>query len=170
MQMLEKREPFSLRAVARQADVSRTAPYRHFADRAELESALAVEGFRALKAHLLKRGEPASTAALAELGVAYVEFALKRPNLFQLMFGNQCDTSDVERVRATTELHELLAVGLAKVFPEADATALATACWSLVHGLACLHLDGKLPTTPRTAVAPRVRGAIEAIFALPSKQ
>ena len=45
MQMLENGEAFSLRAVARSAGVSPTAPYRHFADRDALESALAAEGF-----------------------------------------------------------------------------------------------------------------------------
>lgn len=167
MQMLEEGEAFSLRAVARRAGVSPTAPYRHFPDRAALESALAAEGFRDLKADLLRgRNLPSSAAELAEFGVAYVGFALRRPALFRLMFGNPCDDTNDERVRATTELHELLAVALAKVFPNADAISLATASWSLAHGLAFLHLDGKLATTPRAAVANRVRAAFAAIFSV----
>lgn len=170
MRMLEKREPFSLRAVARRAGVSPTAPYRHFADRAALESALAAEGFRDLKADLVKgRGLPTSAAELAEFAVAYVDFALRRPALFRLMFGHPCDDSHDERVRATAELHELLAIALSKVFPDVDAPSLATACWSLVHGLAFLHLDGKLSTTPRASVAIRVRDACAAIFAVRSE-
>lgn len=166
MRMLEKGESFSLRAVARRAGVSPAAPYRHFADRAALESALAAEGFRALKADL-SRGQrlPSTEEELFEFGVTYVDFALRRPALFHLMFGNACDDSDDARVRATAELHEWLALALARVFPDADASALATASWSLAHGLAFLHLDGKLARTPRSAVAPRVRAAFRAIVA-----
>ncbi|QSQ15691.1 TetR/AcrR family transcriptional regulator [Myxococcus landrumensis] len=165
MQMLEEGEPFSLRAVARRAGVSPTAPYRHFADREALESALATEGFRDLKARLTEgRALPSSAAELAELGVAYVHFALQRPALFRLMFGQPCSDASDQRVQAAAELHELLALVLGRVFPDADVPSLATAAWGLVHGLAFLHLDGKLATTPRKDVATRVRSAFEAIL------
>src|SRR5258707_15546793 len=39
---------FTLREVARRAGVSHNAPYRHFADREKLLSALAAQGFREL--------------------------------------------------------------------------------------------------------------------------
>ncbi|UUW89918.1 TetR/AcrR family transcriptional regulator [Pimelobacter simplex] len=170
MQMLESGEAFSLRAVARGAGVSATAPYRHFADRDALESALAVEGFRDLRADLVAgpgRELPASLDDLAEFGVAYVAFALRRPALFRLMFGNPCDDADDERVRAAAELNELLAQALAQVVPGADAAALADAGWGLAHGLACLYLDGKLAATGPDEVAARVRAAFAAVGALP---
>lgn len=108
MRMLEQGEPFSLRAVARRAGVSPTAPYRHFADREALESALAAEGLRALKADLTTdRTMPESVSDLADFGVAYVNFALRRPALFRLMFGGECDTENADRVRAAAEVHEL---------------------------------------------------------------
>jgi len=167
MKMLERDEAFSLRAVARRAGVSQTAPYRHFTDRAALESALAATGFRDLKADLVgARKRSPSVEQLGDFAVAYVAFALRRPALFRLMFGDKCDDANAERVRATAELHELLAVALAKLFPAADASALATACWGLVHGLAFLHLDGKLAAGDRDEVAARVRKAVAAIFAV----
>lgn len=165
MQMLEEGEPFSLRAVARRAGVSPTAPYRHFATREALESALAAEGLRDLKADLMEgRTMPSSVSDLAEFGVAYVGFALRRPALFRLMFGNECDDTNDQRVRAAAELHEMLALIMANVFPGADAAALATAGWALAHGLAFLHLDGKLAATTPEEVAARVRSSFEAIF------
>lgn len=165
MQMLERGETFSLRAVAREAGVSPTAPYRHFVDRDALESALAAQGFQDLKADLLEgRDLPRSADDLAEFGVEYVFFALRRPALFRLMFGNQCDDSNDLRVKASGELHELLAAMLMTVFPDGDSESLATACWGLVHGLAFLHLDGKLDSTSREAVADRVRAAFRAIL------
>lgn len=164
MGMLENGEPFSLRAVARQAGVSPTAPYRHFKDRDALESALAAEGFRALLVDLSgERGLPASPSDLAEFAVTYVAFALRRPALFGVMFGKPCDDADDERVKAADALHVLLADALDRVFPDADASALASAGWGLAHGLACLHLDGKLQAASEKEVADQVRSAFLAI-------
>ncbi|MFI8252147.1 TetR/AcrR family transcriptional regulator [Streptomyces filamentosus] len=167
MEMLEGGEPFSLRAVARRAGVSPTAPYRHFKDRDALESALAAEGFRDLLAGLGGgRGLPASLPDLAEFAVAYVAFALRRPALFRVMFGKPCDGADDERVKAADALHELLADALDRVFPDADAEALASAGWGLAHGLACLYLDGKLRAASDEEVADRVRGAFLALVSV----
>lgn len=164
MEMLEAGEPFSLRAVAREAGVSPTAPYRHFKDRDALESALAVVGFRDLLADLVEgRDLPASLPDLSEFAVRYVAFALRRPALFRVMFGKPCDDADDERVKAADALHDLLAEALDRVFPEADASALASAGWGLAHGLACLHLDGKLQAASHAEVADRVRSAFLAI-------
>lgn len=52
------------------------------------------------------------------------------------------------------------------VFPDADAEALASAGWSLAHGLAFLHLDGKLSTSSDAEVAERVRTAFAAILSV----
>ncbi|MEU4420791.1 WHG domain-containing protein [Actinoplanes sp. NPDC024001] len=165
MRMLEAGEPFSLRAIAREAGVSPTAPYRHFADRDALESALAAQGLRDLKVDLAEgRTPPESPRDLAELAVTYVAFALRRPALFRLMFGNACDGGSEERVQAAAEIHELLRAAMVRVFPSGDAEALAAAGWALAHGLAYLHLDGKLPATSSGEVADRVRAAFAAIL------
>jgi AcrR family transcriptional regulator len=170
MRMLESGEPFSLRAIARNAGVSPTAPYRHFPDRDALESALAVQGFSDLKYELTDgRDLPTSIADLAEFGVTYVDFAMRRPALFRLMFGNPCDDSDDERVQAADAVHELLARALANVAPESDITALANAGWSLAHGLAFLHLDGKLTADSPEEIADRVRSAFLAIMTVQGK-
>lgn len=170
MQMLENGETFSLRAVARNAGVSPTAPYRHFPDRDALEAALAVQGFGDLKHDLTDgRDLPTSIADLAEFGVTYVDFAMRRPALFRLMFGNPCDNTDDERVNAADELHELLAQALANVTSESDTTALANAGWSLAHGLAFLHLDGKLSADSPEEIAERVRSAFLAIMTTQGK-
>ncbi|OLR95062.1 TetR/AcrR family transcriptional regulator [Actinokineospora bangkokensis] len=145
MGMLERGEPFSIRAVAREAGVSATAPYRHFPDRDALESALAAQGLRDLRADLARgRDLPSTVEELADLGAAYVGFALRRPALFRLMFGNECDHESEERVRAAAEVHELLAAAITGVLPNSDPIDLALAGWGLVHGLACLYLDRKL--------------------------
>lgn len=165
IEMLEADEQFSLRGLARRAGVSPAAPYRHFADREALESALAVQGLRELMSELTRgRRAPASAAEVGELAVGYVRFALRRPALFRLMFGRPCDDQDDERVRAADALHDYLAAVMADVFPQRDSVALATAGWSLAHGLAFLHLDGKLSNTDQAAIDERVRSSILAVF------
>lgn len=167
MRMLEDGEPFSLRALAREAGVSPTAPYRHFKDRDALESALAAQGLRDLKADLTEgRDLPASAADLGEFAVAYVEFALRRPALFRVMFGNACDAGSGERVKAAAEIHDLLALAMTRVFPDADPEALASAGWALAHGMAYLHMDGKLQAESIDEVEERVRTAFAAILAV----
>jgi len=165
MQLLEAGEPLSLREVARRTGVSPTAPYRHYADKDALESALATEGFRDLRARLVAASpEPATPAALADLAVAYVRFALERPAMFRLMFGNECDDSNDQRVVAASSIRRFLSDAVGRVFPEADGPALAVASWSLVHGLAFLHLDGKLAAATPNEVDLRVRTSIKAIL------
>lgn len=164
MRMLERGEPFSLRAVAREAGVSPTAPYRHFPERAALESALATQGLRDLRADLSRDGQLPTTADdLAELGVVYVEFALRRPALFRLMFGNECDDDNAERVRAAADVHEFLAAAITGVFPDSDPVDLALGGWGLVHGLAHLYLDRKLTSPSIDDVAAQVRASFIAV-------
>ncbi|MEY9964858.1 AcrR family transcriptional regulator [Streptacidiphilus sp. MAP12-16] len=157
----------SLRAVARRAGVSPAAPYRHFADKEALESELAAAGFADLRQRLAASvTAPAVPEDFARLGVSYVRFALDRPALFRLMFGNPCaDTEDVRAIAAAEVLGFVLAC-VSQAFPQADTEALATAGWSLVHGLAFLHLDGKLPAADPAEVDGRVTSAVVAILTL----
>lgn len=169
MRMLEADEPFSLRAVARDVGVSAPALYRHFADRDALESALAGEGLRDLLADLtVGRPLPETPADLAEFAVAYVEFALRRPALFRVMFGKPCDEENDQRVEAAARIHQLLETAMRLVFPGADASALAEAGWAFAHGMASLYLDGKLRADSPEAVAGHVRSAFTALLTLPS--
>lgn len=171
---LEAGEPFSLRAIARRAGVSATAPYRHFADREALESAVAVDGFKDLRADLdsalaHSSGPVGAEGVITALGVAYVEFALRRPAVFRLMFGNDCDDADSERVQASQQLHAVLRQALEDLLPGIRDSNLSTALWAMAHGLAFLHLDGKFRPAPADEVAARVGLAVTAIFALPGK-
>lgn len=165
MGMLERGESFSIRAVARATGVSPTAPYRHFPERDALESALAAQGLRDLRADLTRdRDLPTSVEELADLGAVYVDFALRRPALFRLMFGNECDHESEERVQAAAAVHELLANAITGVFPDSDPIDLALGGWGLVHGLACLYLDRKLTSPSLEDVAAQVRASFVAVL------
>jgi AcrR family transcriptional regulator len=155
----------SLRAVARRAGVSPAAPYRHYADREALLSAVAAVGYRELAERLAAaHPSPSTPEQLASVAIAYVQFALQRPALFRIMFGQQCDRDNDERVAATAAVSHYVRATVERSFPQADADALATAVWALVHGLAFLHLDGKLDTSTPSVVADRITTAIYALL------
>ncbi|MFH9610233.1 TetR/AcrR family transcriptional regulator [Streptomyces sp. NPDC017448] len=155
----------SLRAVARRAGVSATAPYRHYSDREALVSAVAAEGYREL-AQQPARAHPAPSTPdeLAAVAVAYVRFALEHPALFRAMFAEPCDPTSEERVAATEAIARYVRTIVGAAFPDGDADALSTTVWTLVHGLAFLHLDGKLDASSPEAVAAQVTSAVQALF------
>ena len=126
---LEKDGPdaISLRQLARRADVSHNAPYRHFPDRRALLDALADEGFALLARELL--GKP-----WREQAVAYVRFALANPERFRLMFNRPVPDA----------LRRLV---------EGDAVAQAT--WAMVHGLTHLILSGHFASEDPEALVRR---------------
>jgi len=155
----------SLRAVARRAGVSPMAPYRHYADRNALVSAVAAVGYRELADKLAKaHPSPSTSDDLAAVAVAYVQFALERPALFRVMFVEPCDPDSEERVAATVAISEYVGTIVRQAFPGADVGALSTAVWALVHGLAFLHLDRKLDTSTPAVVSNRVRAAVHALL------
>ncbi len=146
--------------------MSATAPYRHFADRDALVSAVAAEGYRELAGYLAEaHPAPSTPDELAAVAVAYVRFALDHPALFRVMFAEPCDPTSEERVAATAAISEYVRGIVRATFPQVDADALSTTVWALVHGLAFLHLDGKLDASTPEVVATQVREAVHALFA-----
>jgi AcrR family transcriptional regulator len=167
MELLDERgeSELSLRSVARRAGVSPAAPYRHYADREALVSAVAAVGYRELAERLAAaHPSPSTPEQLASVAVAYVQFALERPALFRIMFGEPCDRDSDERVAATAAVAVYVRAIVERSFPQADSDALATAVWALVHGLAFLYLDGKLDAATPSIVADRVTAAIKALL------
>jgi AcrR family transcriptional regulator len=142
LDLLEDEEAFSLRAVARRAGVSPTAPYRHYQDKEALLAALATHGFAQLADRL------AAAAEVPDMAVEYVAFALAHPGLFRLMYGRP--TANAAYARTA----EILAGRLA-------APALQIGAWAMVHGLAVLLLDGKLPGTDPAQL---VRSTVSAVL------
>jgi AcrR family transcriptional regulator len=111
----------SLRAVAREAGVSAAAPYHHFEDRAALLYAVGCEGSLILAERLREASEahPPGRARMVAVGVAYVEFGLDNPHLYQLMM-------DTTRLRDTlprendpeAAVPRIVASAFAGIFPE----------------------------------------------------
>lgn len=141
----------SVRELARRAGVSPNAAYRHFASKDALLAALAAEGFRRLGAAGARTNASSvdPNAGLIGYGRAYVDFALRDPALFRLMFGGRvsADASE-ELATAGAESFGALQSGVAAAanlpLEHPEVAAITAYAWALVHGLAHLLLDGQL--------------------------
>ena len=132
----------SLRNLARRVGVSHAAPAHHFGDKRGLLTAVAAEGYRRLAGSLGAAYE--ATRDFAEVGVAYVRFAVEERSYFEVMFRPDLyDPADPDLVAARSALGAALS-GPAALVPAAPPEA-GIAAWSLVHGLATLGLAGNLP-------------------------
>jgi AcrR family transcriptional regulator len=143
---------FSLSEAARRAGVSVAAPYRHFADKAELLAAVAEQGFLQLHATLIAAGESESEPRkrIIEMGRGYVRWALAHPDHYQVMFGGETVKREhpallAAATRAFDDLLDAIAVGLESgILHGPDARQMAGPVWSLVHGIASLAIGGDL--------------------------
>ena len=144
---------FTLREVARRVGVSHNAPYRHFQDKDELLAAVAAQGFERLTA-AMKRSTARGADALDRLrlcGRGYIEFALRWPEHFLIMFDlPECSERYPDHAAAGDEAFRVLLACIADgqsagELPAGDPHPLALVAWSLVHGIAKLAIAGRLP-------------------------
>lgn len=173
--LVKERGPqgFTLREVARRAGVSHAAPYRHFADRSALLTALAAAGSVALGAAI----QGALDAAPADLrarflaaGFAYVRFALDRSAHFQVMFfAPEIDASDPSMLAAKERTFGILLDFIsdgqrAGRIVAGDPKTIAIPIWAMHHGLACLASGGAFAAHGPKALRSIIDGAHEALL------
>jgi len=141
----------NLRQLAARAGVTPGAPYHHFANREQLLTAIADEGFERLEAGLIAARDAAGAEASARLeamGRAYINFAVSCPGYFRVMFHGDAKSSGptAPGLRAFHLLSDaVLACQEAGTAPAGDPRPLVLTAWSAVHGFATLWVDGALP-------------------------
>jgi len=146
-------DALTLRAVGAAIGVSRTALYRHFADKSALLAAVAREGFQHFRAALEdawdKKGH--NLDGLNAMGVAYVLFAIENPSHFQVMFGkfrDMCASDPALDADASAAflvlVHALEHLQHSGAIATDDVRQTARVVWSLVHGIATLAVHGQL--------------------------
>ena len=154
-QLLEKEGPLGvgLRAAARLAGVSHNAPYRHFENRESILAALAARGLDELGARMARaaRGHGDAHQALVAIAETYVTMAAERPHLFRLMFGQEVADKDRHPavreagMRAYKVLVDTIVEGQRSgVIRSGSPEELALGHWAIVHGVASLHVDGRM--------------------------
>jgi AcrR family transcriptional regulator len=165
LELIAKKGPagFTFAEAARWAGVSPAAPYRHFRDRDELLSNVALRGFQLFETVLAKAwddGRPDPITALDRLGKAYLTFARTEPAYYSAMFeaGIPLDTNPELRESGDrafavlrTAAERLVATMPASRRP--PSLMMALHIWATSHGIASLFGRGDpgrraLPMTP----------------------
>jgi AcrR family transcriptional regulator len=157
----------SLRAVARAANVSAMAPYRHFADKEALLAAIAIAGYERIRDSNLK----AATFARPEDKLrsachAYLDFAIESPSLYRLVFGDYIpnDSNHPEFAVAAGEAFGTLETLMASLPRVKDPHIASIALWSMLHGFTSLFLDHQMETLDERARPERAKELLEALM------
>jgi AcrR family transcriptional regulator len=128
----------SLRALAATLQIAPNALYRYFADRAVLESALAAEVSQLVHAAMqraVRKGTPEE--AIRGIARAYLAFARKRPNLYELLL-LPCDPED-EEAGAHEALWKFVVEHVAALTGPERVDDASVALWAFLHGIAQLE-------------------------------
>jgi len=155
-------EKTSIRNIAEVIEYSAGTIYLYFKDKNEILFALHVESFsvlmQAMQAGIM--GETDPFERLISLGKHYLKYAFENPELYDLMFVMtapmetlECREEiwcDGERAFETLKfvVSDCMKVGY---FKDAENETISVMVWSLVHGLATLHLRR------RTMIFPEVK-------------
>ncbi len=143
----------TLREIGARLGVSRTALYRHFADKRALLTAVASEGFRTLRQQLVEAWEEGGrgSAAFEAMGRAYIRFALASPSHYRVMFGGfvNPDEREPELAAEAAGAFQALVDAVAALQREGgvrgdDTVLMARFVWAVVHGVAMLGIDGQV--------------------------
>jgi AcrR family transcriptional regulator len=154
-QLIERDGPddFKVADAARLAGVSTAAPYRHFANRADLVRHVVIAAMGRMKEGMAqaasshRAGDPGRVIAL---GRSYVEFASQEPGMFQVMFSGTSEHVHDPELKAlgdeTLKVVQLVVAEHLGIEIDAhEARLRAYALWCFVHGHSFLHIDSKLP-------------------------
>jgi AcrR family transcriptional regulator len=141
-------EAISISALAKKLGVSQPAPYKHFADREALLTAVTAEAFRQFSAILRESiSKPSKRSKLSRFAQATLDFGLRRNGIYRLMFASRiiaCAPKAGELHAAARETFGLLLEAL-----EAPAVGFlrersALKIWASLHGVVMLAEQGLL--------------------------
>jgi AcrR family transcriptional regulator len=168
LELIEEKgiQALTLREIGARLGVSRSAAYRHFADKAGLLGEICEAGFTEFADALQNARDSAESgfaSRLSAMGVAYVRFAADHHAHFEVMFGGAFEPRDSPAgARAFGILEGTIREGqLSGDVRPGDSTELARLVWSMVHGISMLKFNRDLAFTNfctailRDGLAPR---------------
>ena len=167
----------TLRAVGERLGVSRSALYRHFADKQALLAAVGREGFRMLRQAVADAWEHngRGRTGFEAMAKAYVQFAVAHPSHYRVMFGGfiESATKDEDLMGEARAAFQVLVDAIVDqqnngLIRRDDPVLIARFTWALVHGISMLVIDGQLRETgQREAVEQyaieRIRASLAAV-------
>ena len=140
---LSGHDHMSLRSIAKEANVSQTAPYRHFKTKECLLAEVSKRGFEELTERLRSATNQANKATtkekFLEMGLAYLEFGLEKRKTYDLMHSPVIDKIEFPELldAAQGAFNELIQI-LKDLYPGISEEVLNQKCikfWALMHGL-----------------------------------
>ncbi len=147
-------ENLSLRKLAEQVGVSRTAAYHHFKDKNDLLCAIATQGFIAwqkISEQIFQQQQFSTPDKYRRFVHAYVKFATDNPSLYELMFGSTLWKTN----KSTQSLRDIAypsfqyQLEMTKIWQQQglmpsneNPLRLAQVTWATLHGIARLLIDG----------------------------
>ena len=143
---------FTMAEASRRAGVSVAAPYKHYADRDALLSALVVRAYteqrEQYRAAMAEASDPG--AQLAAFAAAYVQFAADQPALFELTFAAGLDKARFPTLAEAGQalFAELSAPAMALCGDDRQARRLVLAIAACAHGHAVFLTEGVLTDLP----------------------
>jgi AcrR family transcriptional regulator len=150
LELIERKgvDALTLREIGKRLGVSRTAPYRHFKDKAALLSAISEAGFIKFSAIVdaaRKEAGKGFAAQMDAIALAYARFADEHRWEFEVMFAEVLAVGVARAAGGGRNLAILEATireaqQNGEVRP-GDPTLLARSVWALVHGAGVLRLD-----------------------------
>lgn len=134
----------TLRAVGDLAGLSRTAPYRHFADKTALLAALAVRVIADLSAHVAAAvlAAEAPRDRLRAFYLSYVEYAVAHPEEYRLVFASEFVVGHHPDLETAID-QVMTALGMEGPWEGPVPKARVMALFSTAHGLAELAVAGQ---------------------------
>ena len=130
----------SIRSLAKESNVSQTAPYRHFKTKEEVYAAVAAEGFSKLYKAVFVESNKLTLKDFIQSSKNYIDFGLQNANTYDLMFGTAVgDFSQYpELVETANKTFESLVLNLSSFLKDQDEEILAgksITVWALLHGM-----------------------------------
>jgi len=151
-------DAFTLREVARQVGVSHAAVYRHFADKAAMLEAIAVEGYHQLAERLREVIARVPRARVEKrlllIGVAYVMFAVEQEPRFRVMTRPRLEELRSPELDAAIDAALGVLIGVARegveagLLEKAPPVEHAVRVYVFAYGYASLFLLGRLRVRP----------------------
>jgi AcrR family transcriptional regulator len=151
-------DALSIRAIAERIDYSPAGLYEYFGSKEEIVAAVCAQNFERFARRLAQVDATLpATEYILELGLSYIDFALRNPDSFLLMF----TTFPLSQMNQKQDMDDLMASmleadsafailvrsvqrcideGIYHVKPGFGVMEMAYTLWSLVHGLAMLRV------------------------------
>ena len=130
----------SIRSLAKESNVSQTAPYRHFKTKEELYAAVATEGFKQLHTAVFLQKQNVTLDDFIKSSKSYIDFGLQNANTYDLMFGTVVGNfaEHPELVETANKTFDSLVLNLSSFLKEKDENILSgksITVWALLHGM-----------------------------------